>query len=182
MSSDPVAVRYAQTFFEVVQAEARVEESAASMQALRALITQHPAIQVVLVNPGVESAEKLRMLERLLGSGWSPDVRACVHMVLESGRADHLVEITAAFSELVDQARGVARVRVRTVHPLPDALKARLTQTLERREGRRVELVEEAAPELLGGLQVLLDHRMLDGSLRTQLDALKRRLKSVRVH
>ena len=181
MAQDPVAVRYAGAFFELVKSAGQLEEAASSLAELQGLLQGHATLRQFLANPDVEIADKLRVLERVLGRAWSRDLHAFVQMVLSLGRAEHLVEIAQAFSELVDAERGLLRVRIRAAHPLPAPLKARLTQTLERREGRRVALVEEAAPELLGGVQVLLDHRMLDGSLRTQLDRLRQRLKSVRV-
>ena len=182
MVSDPVAVRYASSFFEVVKDEGRLDETASSLKELQGLIQRHEELRQFLVNPGVEVADKTQVLERLLGSAWSRDLKAFVQMVVSLGRAARLVEIVDAFGELVDAERGVLRVRLRTARPLPAPLKTRLKQTLERRERCSVELIEDMVPELLGGLQVLLDDRMLDGSLRTQLDTLRQRLKSVRVH
>jgi len=97
------------------------------------------------------------------------------------GRAAHLVDIAQAFAELVDEARGIIRARVSSARPLEAPLKSRLKQILEHREHKQVELVEETAPELLGGIQVVLGSRMLDGSVRTQLARLRQRLKTVRV-
>ena len=103
-------------------------------------------------------------------------------MVLSMGRAAHLVDIAKAFAERLDEARGIIRARVCSARPLEAPLKSRLKQILEHRENKQVELTEETAPELLGGMQVVLGSRMLDGSLRTQLDRLRQRLKTVRVH
>ena len=182
MVSDPVAVRYAESLFELVKREGRIDEAASGLKELAGLIQRHEELRRFLVNPGVEVADKAQVLERLLGSAWSRDLKAFVQMVVSLGRAARLVEIVDAFGELVDAERGVLRVRLRTARPLPAPLKSRLKQTLERRERCSVELIEEMVPELLGGLQVLLDDRMLDGSLRTQLDTLRQRLKSVRVY
>ena len=125
---------------------------------------------------------KLQVMDRLLRGAWSQDVRAFVQVVLSMGRASSLADIAEAFGELVDEERGLVRVTVRTAHPLSESLKTRLKQRLERLEHRTVELVEQSAPELIGGIQVLFDHRMLDGSLRAQLEQLRRRLKAVRVY
>lgn len=182
MVSDPIAARYADSLFELVKREGRIDETASGLKELAGLIQGHEELRQFLVNPGVEVADKLSLLQRLLGQAWSRDLGAFVQMVLSLGRAAHLVEIAEAFSELVDVERGVLRVRVRSARPMPAPIKTRLKETLEQRERRTVELIEEQDPELLGGIQVLVGHRMLDGSLRTQLAALRQRLKSVRVH
>lgn len=182
MPKDSVALRYAQSVFELASARSSLDEAARGLGALQALLDGHEELRALLINPGVDIADKLQVLRRVLGEAWSADLEAFLRMVLAMGRAAHLRDIVQAFEELVDAARGIVRVRLRSVHPLPDRLKTRLQQALERREGRRVELVEETDPALIGGLQVVLDHRMFDGSLRTQLERLRRRLKSVRVH
>jgi len=76
---------------------------------------------------------------------------------------------------------GVGESAVQTLGLKPAGLK-RLRAALERREHRQVELREELDPELLGGLQVRLDHRVIDGSVRRQLADLRERLGAVRVH
>ena len=182
MANDPVAARYASTLFEVVQNEGRLDSTSRELEELAELIRQHEDLRQLLLNPDVEVVDKLQVLDRLLQGAWSQALRAFVQVALSMGRAAYLVDIAEAFDELVDEERGRARVIVRVVHPLSHSLKTQLKQTLEQLEQRQIELTEELAPELIGGIQVLVGHRMIDGSLRTQLDQLRQRLKSVRVH
>ena len=181
-SADSVAHRYAESVFESALADGRVDELAQGMAALEELITAHEELQEFLINPDVEVVEKLQVLQRVLGVVWSADLAAFLRMVLSMGRAAHLADIAQAFAERFDEARGIIRARVSSARPLEAPLKRRLKQILEHREHKQVELIEHTAPELLGGLQVVLGSRMLDGSVRAQLDTLKQRLKSVRVH
>jgi len=182
MVMDPVAARYAESLFELVKRERRLEEVVRELEELAGLIQDHDELRQFLLNPDVEVPDKVNVLDRLLEGAWSFEARAFVQLVLSMGRTSFLIEMVEAFRELVDAERKLVRVTVRSAHPLPEPLKARLKQRLEQLEGRRVELAEEIAPELIGGIQVLLDHRLLDGSIRTQLAALRQRLKSVRVH
>jgi len=67
-------------------------------------------------------------------------------------------------------------VVVRTARPLSpeiqDKLRARLAEAL----GREVVLREEAAPELLAGVELMISGRRLDASLRGRLQRLGRAL------
>ena len=181
MPADSIARRYAESLFELAKTGGRMDELAQGLAALEELITAHEALREFLGNPDVEAADKLRVVQRVLGAAWSADLEAFLRMVLSMGRAAHLTDIAQAFAELVDEARGVVRARVSSARPLEASLKSRLTQILEQREHKHVELIERAAPDLLGGLQVVLGSRMLDGSVRTQLDRLRHRLKTIRV-
>jgi F-type H+-transporting ATPase subunit delta len=179
---DPVSARYAGAFFELVKQAGRLDDAARELKDLAQLIQAHEDLRKFLVNPGVEVEEKLTLLDRLLASAWSQDLRSFIQVVLSMGRAEYLVEIAEAFGEYVDAERKRLRVTIRSARPLSESLKARLKQALEERERRTIELTEELAPELIGGIQMFMGHRLLDGSLKTKLSELRQRLKSVRVH
>ena len=181
MTTDPVAARYAEAFFESVPSAQRLEV-AEQLHALGEVVRQHGELRRFLENPDVEAPDKVRVLGAALAGAWVEDVRAFVHMSVSMGRAESLVGIAEAFQHLVDEEQGLARVTVRSAKPLPSALKARLVQAVERREQRRVELVEETQPELIGGVQVLVGNRLMDGSLTARLRELRHRLKRVRVY
>ena len=182
MASDSVSRRYAESAFEAAKDHGCLDAVAAWLASMRRLVASSEDLQELLGNPDVDLPDKLGVLKRLLPGGWSPDVEALVHMVLSRWRAEYLTAIAEDFQALVDRERGLVRARVRSARPLPPAQKTRLQDVLQQREGRRVELSEETVPELLGGFQVLIESRMIDGSLRTQLDRLRQQLKHVRVH
>jgi F-type H+-transporting ATPase subunit delta len=108
-------------------------------------------------------------------------VRAFIEMVVAMGRVESLPAIVEAFQGLVDEAQQRLRVVVRAAHPLPGALLQRLRATLESREAKTIELTTEVTPALLGGLQVQLGHRLIDGSVQRQVDELRQQLKSIRL-
>lgn len=182
MSGHPVASRYAEAFFELAKSQGRLEDVSQDLGRVAGLIDQHPELRRFLVNPDVESADKLSVLNRLMAGEWAEEVRTFIQMVLDMGRAEALAEITEAFGVLVDEAHGIARVRVRTARPLTGTLKTTLTRQLGRLGHKQIEMTEETDPVLLGGIQVFIGNRVFDGSLRTKLMELRQRLKTVRVH
>ena len=181
MIHDPVAERYASALFEVCKRGGQVDEAARQLDEVGQLVREQRDLRQLLLNPDVEATDKLGMLERISSQTWLPPLRALVSLVLSWGRAERLSDIAEAFRTLVDADQQLARVTVRAAHPLTDAQRESLTRLLERMEQRRIALTEESVPDLIGGLQIILDHRILDGSISTQLHRLKQRLKAVRV-
>ncbi len=179
---DPIAERYAQAAFESAKADGRVEEALEELLLIGWLLQDQPGLSAFLLNPGVDPDEKVAALDRALQGAWSWLVRALVHLVVSLGRAEFLAEIVEAFQAKADQDAGLLRVLVRSTRPLPEPVLNRLRGALERRERKRIDLRAEIDPVLIGGLQVRLDHRVIDGSVERQLVDLRQRLKSVRVH
>lgn len=181
MVLDAVTARYAEALFGAAKATQALDETLEQLNLLRELLDSHPDLLEFLYNPGVEPQAKLSVLAKARADGWSDLVRAFLQMVLAMGRAESLPGIAEAFRDAVDHDQGRVRVVVRSAHPLDDELLARLRRRLETGEGKVVQLDLEVDPELVGGLQVQVDHRLIDGSVRRSLEELRERLTHVRV-
>ena len=181
MAIDPIASRYAQAAFEVAQREHHLDETLAQLTAIGELIRGHAALRELMINPDVDPEDKVGILRRLLKGGWSPFMQAFVEMVVGRGRAEYFPQMMDAFRRLADQAQGRLRGLVRSAHPLSEAELTRLRATLEREERKQVQLEPEVAPSLIGGVQLFLGHRVIDGSVQGQMARLRERLQSVRV-
>ncbi|MBI4003416.1 MAG: F0F1 ATP synthase subunit delta [Candidatus Omnitrophica bacterium] len=182
MALDPIASRYAQALFETAKAQGQVDPTHEQLALLGRLMSQEPELQAFLINPDVEPQQKLEVLDRALQGSWSELVRSFLLLVLSFGRSESLLAIIEAFQAAVDEDAGRLRVVVRSASGLPHALLERIKKDVERRERKTVELATEVDPSLIGGVQLRLDHRVIDGSVRRQLDDLRQQLKTVKVH
>jgi F-type H+-transporting ATPase subunit delta len=182
MALDPIAARYAQALFETAKARGEVEHIQEQLALLGQLMSQQPDVQEFLINPDVEPQQKVDVLGRAFKGSWPELVRSFLLMVLSFGRGESLLAIIEAFQAAVDADAGRLRVVVRSASDLPRSLLERLKKDVERRERKTVELSTEVDPALIGGLQLLLDHRVIDGSVRRHLDELRQQLKAVRVY
>jgi F-type H+-transporting ATPase subunit delta len=181
MALDPIASRYAQAVFDTAKAEGTVDTVLEELGFLGGIFRDQPEFRQFLWNPDVDPDQKVALLDRLYRGSWSSMVKGLVQMAIGFGRAEHLPDIIQAFRAAVDKDRGQLRVTVRCVHPLSEDVLKRLRTDLERREHKTVELRMETAPALIGGIQILLDHRVIDGSVRGQLSKLRQQLKAIRV-
>jgi F-type H+-transporting ATPase subunit delta len=182
MAADPVASRYAEALFSAAKREGQLDQALEQLEALASLLRAQRELRALLLNPDVVSTEKTALLDRVMAKSWTPLVRTFMGLVIGAGRAESLPAIADAFAEAVDEDRGVLRALVRTAHPASPELLGRLRAVLERREGRTVELSAEVDARLLGGLQIRIGHRVIDGSVQRQLTQLRQQLASVRVH
>lgn len=181
LTGDPVAARYAQAVFESAKADNRLEDTLEQLSYIGTLLRDHVKLRELVHHPGVTAGEKVALFERLLHGTWSSLVRSFITMVIALGRAEALPHIAQTLQELVDAERRVLRVTVRSAYPLPHAVLERLRVRLEHREQQHVAMTMELDAKLLGGLQVVMGSRVLDTSVRRQLDDLRERLRSVRV-
>jgi len=79
---------------------------------------------------------------------------------------------------LLDERHGVVRARVSSAQPLDEAHRMALEAAIARKTGKKVRCAYEDDAALIGGVAVRVGSSVLDGSVRGQLEALRRRLSS----
>ena len=86
----------------------------------------------------------------------------------------------AAYRKLYDASRGVTRAEVTSASGLTGENLAALKDQLKAVSGgREVDLDVKIDPSIIGGLIVRLGSRMVDGSLKTKLNAIRLAMKEV---
>jgi F-type H+-transporting ATPase subunit delta len=168
------ARRYARAIFDLAQEEGQIEEWGGRLDRVRAVLRQ-PEVWAVMANPIIPRRRQQEALTSLL-----PDVgeegRNLARLLVERGRLDDLDGIVEEYGRLADEAAGRLRASVATAVPLPPDEQRQLALDLSQRLGREVRLEARTDPSLLGGVVVRLGDRLLDASLRTRLDELRRTL------
>lgn len=134
-----------------------------------------PPVLRFLREPRVPIADRRKLLEDAARSE-PPAIRSLLLLLLERDRVQLLPRIATAFAELVEQREGIVRARVTTAIPLDDPRRADVVRRLERSSGKKVRATFAVDPALIGGTRVQLGDRLVDTSLATQLQELKRSL------
>ena len=181
MAVSPVAMRYAEALFASAKAGDEVQPTLQHLALLRRLMQEQPLLREFFLNPDVDPDDKVALLDKVTRKSWTELVRAFMRMLTAVYRAELLVEIAEAFESLVDKDERRVHAVVRSARKLPTETVKRLKTVLEKREGKTVLLSEETDPSLLGGLQVFIENRVIDGSIRRQLTELRSQLRGVSV-
>jgi ATP synthase F1 delta subunit len=81
--------------------------------------------------------------------------------------------VAREFRRLHARREGIVEAVVTSAGPLDEAERLALHERLQSLTGSRVEMRLEVDPALLGGLQVLIGDRLIDGSVRGRLERLR---------
>lgn len=175
--SGSIARRYAKALFEIGVAEGNYERLGNELDDLARAYASSADLRVVLENPVIKVSEKQAILEALLPRvAPSPSVQRFARLLLERGRIGIVRAAARAYRELADQRTGQVRASVTSAAPLGAADLDRVRRALEGRIGRKVIIAASVDPALIGGLVARVGDLVLDGSVRTQLEEMRRRL------
>ncbi|MBI3207592.1 MAG: ATP synthase F1 subunit delta [Candidatus Solibacter usitatus] len=175
-----VASRYANALVDAVLGSQGQAEPAAVIQQLLAIenaIEQTADFRNILLSPAVTASQKHKLMERLCGMlEVHRLVRNFIFVVVRNRRANLIPQIRSAFERLLDERVGIQRAEVTSAGVLDDAARAALEAQLTRIGGRKVRCQYSVNPELLGGVVARMGSTLYDGSVRGQLETLRRKL------
>jgi F-type H+-transporting ATPase subunit delta len=173
-----VARRYAKGLLAVAQEDNKVREYGEEMSEMIKLLDQNPELTNVLANPLYDRASRRKVLDKVLAVVKPTAVMtAFLKLSLEKERLRYLKAIAVAYQKLLDEYLNIGRAIVFSATPLEAAAQEKLRAALAKATGKQIVLSVEHDPALIGGLRAKIGDLVLDGSIRTQLEALKNSLK-----
>lgn len=171
-----VAARYAEALLGAVGQDP--DRAQAELAQIQQTLAAAPELRQVLQHPEIPLERKDALVERIFGSALSAEVVAFLKVLLEHDRMEALPEIAADFANLVAEAKGVVEVQVTSAVPLTPEEESTLSAVLGRITGKRITLAPSVDPEVLAGVAVRIGDRLIDGTARQRLEALREQLKS----
>ncbi|MBN9681021.1 MULTISPECIES: ATP synthase F1 subunit delta [unclassified Corallococcus] len=175
-----IARRYARAILDVAAEGNRTDAVAEQLNAFAAVVGQSPELSDVLLNPAYSRAQRNRVVEALLQAMPSPAEPAlanALRLLVDRNRLGYLPDIARLYRDMADARAGRVRGQVTSAVPLSAAAVAQLQQSLTQLTQRNVVLETKVDPALLGGVAAQVGGTLYDGSLRTQLEQMRRELK-----
>ncbi|MDX8401454.1 MAG: F0F1 ATP synthase subunit delta [Mariprofundaceae bacterium] len=169
MGSQVVSRRYARALFELRQEGKDLRDGVAAL----AEAVKIPDVAAMLDAPGVPAERKAEALTKAVGID-APELRRLVEILCRRGKAALLPEIHELFEAMVREAQAEAEATVAAPIDLDESLRKRIAGALEKHLGRKVRLSTEKDERLLGGLVIRVGDRMIDLSVRSRLEAMRR--------
>jgi F-type H+-transporting ATPase subunit delta len=167
------ARRYARAVFELATEEKRVDQWSAQLAALRDVMSD-PQVAGVLANPTIPSEERMKLLSA--GDGLSQEAVNLARLLVEGDRVREIDGVVEEFDALADEAAGRVRATVTTAVQLDQDDRDRVARELSARLGKEVSMTVVVDPRILGGLKLQYGDRLVDASVATRLQQLRRRL------
>lgn len=177
-----VAGRYASALFDLASEQKQLAAVEQDMARLAGLLETSEDLRRMVRSPVFSADEQGRAIAGVgEKAGLSPLGVNFLKLLARNRRLFAVGDIIKAFRQITARHRGEIDADVISAHPLSEAQRNALVDTLKASAGgKNVKIHTHVDPALLGGLVVKMGSRMIDSSLRTKLDNLKTRMKEVR--
>jgi F-type H+-transporting ATPase subunit delta len=177
MRDRKLASRYARALLDSLSNKEVAESVDHFLTSLGEALEESREFRDLLYNPAVPKTTRETVLRTLAEqAGMVVQVANFLSTVVDHNRITSLPSIAKVFHEEREAAAGIVSAEITTARPLADDLKRRTLETLEQITGRKVRLQAQVDPSLLGGAVTMVGSTLYDGSIRTQLAQLRRKM------
>ena len=174
MRIEVAAKRYAQAAFGIARERDELDRWVEDLRAIADLAAQPGVVELL-----ASSRVPFEVKERLLRSGLadvSPLALNLARLLVQKGRIALAGQVRDEYQRLLDEHRGMAQALVLTAVPLSEDEERAVAQRLRELTGKEIVLERRVDPEIMGGLVARVGDRLIDGSTRTRLLELRRKL------
>jgi F-type H+-transporting ATPase subunit delta len=179
VSTRTASTRYAKALLDVAASDADAAAIDRDLSALDAAMRASRELHQALTSPSVRASGKRKIAAAIADHlGLTPATRRVVDLLADRDRLGQLDELIAVFRERLLDRQRVQRAHVRSAAPLtPDVLQA-LEARLSAVTGTTVKVDASVDAALIGGVMAKVGSTVYDGTVKTQLEKLRKQLVS----
>ena len=184
MSANPltskIAAPYARALFDFSVEKNIMHQITADFQNLDIFLKDTPELLECLNNPIVKQNVKSGILTKALKSQLNTETFKFLMVLLERNRINLLTTVIDSYLELIYQTASIKMIEVSTASAFTNLQKDTLIQKLkELTNAREIRLVINVDSSLIGGFLIKTESKVIDFTVKNQLQKLAKHLDTV---
>lgn len=172
---EALAEVYARSLFEVADSHDNIGVVREQLAQFADTLSGNRELQVFFFSPYFSTKEKSEGLDRML-EGVDPTFRNFLDLLIEKHRMPALLRIRSLFDRMSENHEGLLPVQITSAVPLDPATAESLGSRIGAQTGRKVRLNAVVDPEIIGGLILRVGNQILDASIHSRLERLRRQV------
>ncbi|HWC08497.1 MAG TPA: ATP synthase F1 subunit delta [Solirubrobacterales bacterium] len=164
---------YAEALFEAGKDKGKLDFLQSQLAQFTDAVDRNRDLQVFLFSPYLSSADKVEGLRRAISDA-EPELLNFLGLLVEKHRMPEIFRIRREFDELWKKENRRLDVTVISAVELDQAVVEKIGLEVERQTGEAVELSSRVDDEILGGIVLQVGNMVLDASIRSRLEKLRK--------
>jgi len=169
----PIAVAYARSLLELANEGQVTREVATELLQLGQLIQDNPTFGLFMADPAISHEERAGILQRIFQGRVQPLIFSFLAVLNRHGRLAMLAHMIGAYGVLLDIQAGIINVDLTVAAKVDDRQLEEIRRQISAALGKQAVVSQYVDDSIIGGMVLRVDDRLIDGSVRGQLQALK---------
>ena len=172
----PTAVAYAHSLLDLADEQKQAEPIGQELDDIKRVIDENAGAREVFSNPAISIDERAEMLSRVFRGKVSPLLFNTLNVMNQHNRLGLIGQMAVAYGELLDEKLGKIEVDIIVAQKLtPEQMEA-AKQKVSKALGRDAVVHQYVDETIVGGLVLRVGDKLIDASVKNQLNALKQQL------
>ena len=172
---EEIAQVYARSLFEVASEHDKLDLVREQLGQFADALSESRELQTFFFTPYFSTDEKKDGLHRTLHDA-DETVANFLELLLENHRMPVVFRVRRELDRLWEDVNQLLPVQITSAVELDGAVADRIGDEIGRQTGRHVELTSTVDPDVIGGLVLRVGNSILDASIRTRLENLRKRV------
>ena len=170
---------YGGSLYDLAAEEKLAGQIMEQMNEIRQIFRENPEYLKLLGEPAIPQEERIKMLDEAFGGQVELYLLNFLKLLCEKKILREFAGCCEEFTRRYNVDHNIATAVVTSAVALTDEQMAALKDKLEKISGKTVTLTQKTDPTVLAGLKVELEGRQLDGTVKSRLDDLSRKLNEL---
>lgn len=167
-----ITSRYAEALFSLKRDSDTLLETQQEIKELKKVFIENPDFIVILSSSYKSLEEKIEIIDKTL-VGVDDEIKSLIKIICQNHRAQYIVEVFDDFNSLVNEYRGVKEGLVYSTIKLSEEQLNKLNKKISEVEKRPTELKNIIDPSLIGGVKIVINDHIYDGSIKHHIEDMK---------
>ncbi|MBD5461418.1 MAG: F0F1 ATP synthase subunit delta [Lachnospiraceae bacterium] len=177
-----ISKTYGDALFELAMEQNEADAFLEEVTSLRQILEENGEFDKLMNHPKIRKEEKQRVMEEVFRGRISEQLLGFLILILQKERYRDLDQIFMYFTDKIKDARGIGVAYVATAMELSEVQKKRIEEKLlQTTSYRQMEMHYRTDAGLIGGMVIRIGDRVVDSSVRTKLEELKRQLYQIQL-
>jgi len=168
---------YGRALFEVAEEQDKVQELREQLGQFADALEGNRELRLFFFSPYFSTAEKQQALAGLL-EGADEAFVEFLKLLIENHRMPVVFRVRREYERLWAEANRVLPVQVTSAIALDEATTSSIGASIGQSTSRKVTLTTRVDPDILGGIVVRVGNSILDASIRSRLEQLRKQVAS----
>ena len=167
---------YAQALLELADARNVTDQVAGDVRDIAQIIDGDPTFARYLADPTIGHVERSAKLDHVFAGKTAAVLVAFLKLLSSKNRLGEFRGIATAFQQLLDKRAGNVDVEVTVPQEMTHDELEGVRQQISQKLGKNAHVKQKVDESIIGGLIVKVGDSLIDGSVKSQLETMKRRL------
>ena len=167
-----IAQNYASALLSLAIDEKKVSDYQKEVKELMKIIKDNPDFLLLLDSRFLTIEERKEKVSEILVN-FSEDIVNFIKIIVGHNRVNELEDILQAFNTLCNENRDIVEGLLYTAFPLEEKTLQKIKQKISEIEHHDVDLIVKIDPSLIGGVKVVINSHVYDGSIKNKLEKMQ---------